>query len=82
MRSTSTILLLTTLLAPFVAARLHASGICVDYKNDVAVYNEAATKASCGNYRVRNTGGEQWDTCPDCEMVSDLQSYGNQSTDY
>ena len=46
MRSTSTILLLTTLLAPFAAAKLHSDAVCVDYKGDVAVYNEAATKAS------------------------------------
>ncbi|KAF2996005.1 hypothetical protein E8E13_001457 [Curvularia kusanoi] len=68
MRSTSAIMLLTTLLAPFVAAELHNSAICVDYKGEVAVYNEAATKAACGNYRVRNTGDNKWDKCPDCEM--------------
>lgn len=69
MRSTSTILALAAL-APFVAAKLHFAGVCVDYKGGVAVYNDAATKASCGNYKVRNTGNEQWDQCPDCEMVS------------
>ncbi|KAH6625784.1 hypothetical protein C7974DRAFT_377247 [Boeremia exigua] len=68
MRSTSAILLFTTLLAPFVAADLHNAGICVDYKGGVAVYNEAATKAACGNYKARNTGNKQWDQCPDCEM--------------
>lgn len=70
MRSTSAILIFTTLLAPFVAAKLHNAAVCVDYKGAVPVYNEAATKASCGNYRVRDTGGEKWDKCPDCEMVS------------
>ncbi|KAJ4986132.1 hypothetical protein SVAN01_08396 [Stagonosporopsis vannaccii] len=68
MRSTSTILLLATLLAPFVAADLHSDAICYDKKGGASVYNEAATKAACGNYRVRNTGNKQWDQCPDCEM--------------
>lgn len=73
MRSASAIMLLATLLAPFVAAELHNSAICVDYKGEVAVYNEAATNAACGNYRVRNTGDNKWDKCPDCEMVSHLE---------
>ncbi|XPS70768.1 hypothetical protein M3J09_002970 [Ascochyta lentis] len=25
-----------------------------------------ATKCACDAYRLRNTGGEKWDTCPDC----------------
>jgi hypothetical protein len=69
MRSTSAILLLATLLAPFVAADVHSDGVCIDKKGG-NVYNEAATKAACGNYKVRNTGDKQWDQCPDCEMVS------------
>ncbi|KAG8162005.1 hypothetical protein KVR01_007770 [Diaporthe batatas] len=28
--------------------------------------NNAATDAACIKYRNRNTGKEQWDTCPDC----------------
>lgn len=72
MRSTSAILLLATLLAPFVAADLHSDAICYDNKGGASVYNEAATKAACGNYKVRNTGDKQWDQCPDCEMVSTL----------
>ncbi|KAL1603278.1 hypothetical protein SLS59_004374 [Nothophoma quercina] len=68
MRSTSAILLLTTLLAPFVAADLHSDAVCIDTKGGVSVYNEAATKAACGNYKLRNTGDKQWDQCPDCEM--------------
>lgn len=73
MRSSSTILFLAALATPFVAASLHSDAICVDYKGGVAVYNAGATKAACGNYRVRNTGGKQWDKCPDCEMVSEDQ---------
>jgi hypothetical protein len=71
MRTTSAILFLTALIAPFVAADLHSDAVCVDWKGGVAVYNDAATKAACGNYKVRNTGDKQWDQCPDCEMVSD-----------
>ena len=71
MRTTSAILLLTALITPFVAADLHSNAVCVDWKGGVAVYNDAATTAACGNYQVRNTGDEQWDQCPDCEMVSD-----------
>lgn len=71
MRSTTAIFFLTALVAPFVAADLHSDAVCVDYKGGVAVYNEAATTAACGNYKVRNTGNKQWDQCPDCEMVSD-----------
>ena len=69
MRSPSTILLLTTLLAPFVAAEIHTDAVCIDTKGGASVYNEAATKAACGNYKERNTGSNQWDTCPDCAMV-------------
>ncbi|KAF9691742.1 hypothetical protein EKO04_010430 [Ascochyta lentis] len=68
MRSTSAVLFLATLLAPFVAADLHSDAVCIDTKGGAAVYNEAATKAACDNYKKRNTGGEQWDQCPDCEM--------------
>ncbi|KAF3037523.1 hypothetical protein E8E12_007551 [Didymella heteroderae] len=68
MRSTSAIFFLTALIGPFVAADLHSDAVCVDWKGSVAVYNEAATKAACGNYKVRNTGDKQWDSCPDCEM--------------
>ncbi|EGU86523.1 hypothetical protein IWW34DRAFT_791100 [Fusarium oxysporum f. sp. albedinis] len=25
-----------------------------------------ATKCACDMYKQRNTGGEMWDTCPDC----------------
>ncbi|KAJ4319167.1 hypothetical protein N0V94_004040 [Neodidymelliopsis sp. IMI 364377] len=67
MRSTSAILLLATLLAPFVTADVHTDAVCIDKKGG-NVYNEAATKAACGNYKERNTGDKQWDQCPDCEM--------------
>lgn len=75
MRSTSTLLFLAALITPFVAADLHSDAVCVNWVGGVAVYNEAATKASCGNYRVRNTGNKQWDKCPDCEMVSDTMQW-------
>ncbi|KAF1927451.1 uncharacterized protein M421DRAFT_421862 [Didymella exigua CBS 183.55] len=68
MRSSSVIIFLTALVTPFVAAKLHSNAICIDILSGVSVYNEAATIASCGNYRVRNTGNKQWDQCPDCEM--------------
>lgn len=70
MRPTSTIFFIAALIAPFVAADLHSDAVCIDKKGGVSVYNEAATKAACGNYKARNTGDEQWDQCPDCEMVS------------
>lgn len=76
MRYNSAILLFTTLLAPLVAADLHSDAVCIDTKGGVSVYNEAATKAACGNYKVRNTGNKQWDQCPDCEMVSIHSSFG------
>ncbi|KAF1357264.1 hypothetical protein EJ07DRAFT_129481 [Lizonia empirigonia] len=68
MRSTSGFLLFTTLLAPFVAARLHYDGVCIDNVGGATVYNEAATIKACGNYYMRNTGNNQWDKCPDCGM--------------
>lgn len=73
MRSTSTLIILATLFAPFVAAELHTDAVCIDTKGGAAVYNAAATKAACGNYKVRNTGDKKWDQCPDCEMVSMVQ---------
>jgi hypothetical protein len=74
MRSASTIcVLVAAALAPFASASMHSDGVCYDDKGGARVYNEAATIASCGNYKVRNTGGEKWDTCPDCEMVSLLK---------
>lgn len=70
MRSTSVVLLFASLLAPFVAADLHTAAVCIDSTGGASVYNEAATKAACENYKARNTGNAQWDQCPDCEMVS------------
>lgn len=32
--------------------------------------NNQATEDACTRYRNRNTGNEQWDTCPDCSTVS------------
>lgn len=54
------------------SAALHNAGICVDWTNDVAVYNADATQKACGNYKMRNKGDEQWNTCPDCIIVSHL----------
>ncbi|KAJ4358838.1 hypothetical protein N0V95_002691 [Ascochyta clinopodiicola] len=68
MRSTSAVLLLATLLAPFVAADVHSAAVCIDTKGGASVYNEAATKKACDNYKARNTGDKQWDQCPDCQM--------------
>ncbi|KZM18977.1 uncharacterized protein EKO05_0011313 [Ascochyta rabiei] len=68
MRSTSTVLFLATLLAPFVAADLHSAAICIDTKGGASVYNAAATKKACESYKARNTGNKQWDSCPDCQM--------------
>lgn len=71
MRFSATLLLSSlTLFAPFATAELHNSGLCIDTIGGQTVYNDAATKAACEAYRNRNTGGEQWDTCPDCAMVS------------
>lgn len=69
------IISIAALLAPFTAAELHTNGVCVDWVGGAAVYNAAATEAACGNYLMRNTGSEQWDTCPDCKMVSFLKLF-------
>ncbi|KAF7954165.1 hypothetical protein EAE96_005296 [Botrytis aclada] len=63
-----TIVLLS--LASFALADLHVNGICVDEKSGVNVYNADATAKTCTNYKNRNTGSEQWDTCPDCTMIT------------
>ncbi|KAI9641873.1 hypothetical protein NHQ30_009740 [Ciborinia camelliae] len=47
-------------------ADLHDRAICINWVNNVAVYNEAATRYACWRYRNRNTGNKQWDKCPDC----------------
>ncbi|KAF7898154.1 hypothetical protein EAF00_004600 [Botryotinia globosa] len=57
-------------LASFTLADLHTNGICIDIKADVYVYNADATAKTCTNYYNRNTGSEQWDTCPDCTMIT------------
>jgi hypothetical protein len=79
MRYPSSLLALFALTAPFVSADLHSDGVCVDVVGGQNVYNEVATTAACTAYLNRNTGGEQWDTCPDCTMVSALNSV-NSST--
>jgi hypothetical protein len=74
MRSPSSLLALFALIAPFVGADLHSDGVCIDVVGGQNVYNKVATTAACTAYLNRNTGGEQWDTCPDCTMVSVLRS--------
>jgi len=66
--STATTLIVFTFTA-IATADLHYSGLCIDKIGGQNVYNDVATRAACGNYQVRNTGGKQWDTCPDCTMV-------------
>jgi hypothetical protein len=70
MRTQTSLLALFALIAPFVSADLHSDGVCVDVVGGQNVYNVVATIAACTAYLNRNTGGEQWDTCPDCTMVS------------
>jgi hypothetical protein len=69
MRTSSTLLGLFALVASFVSADLHSDAVCFDSVGGQNVYNEIATRAACTSYLQRNTGGEQWDTCPDCTMV-------------
>jgi hypothetical protein len=69
MRSSSTLVLLSVFVTSFVSAGLHSDGVCFDAVGGQNVYNIAATTAACESYLARNTGGEQWDTCPDCTMV-------------
>jgi hypothetical protein len=70
MRSPFTLLFASIYLLPHVSAELHSSGLSIDTVGGQNVYNDAATKAACAAYAGRNTGSEQWDTCPDCAMVS------------
>lgn len=51
------------------SADLHYGGICADWINGAATYNQAATEQACDSYFKRNKGSEQWNTCPDCKMV-------------
>jgi hypothetical protein len=70
MRPTSALIVLATVLTPFVAAKMHRAGVCVRSSTGPKVYHEDATKAACDAYKKRNTGDNQWDQCPDCHMVS------------
>ncbi|TGO44906.1 hypothetical protein BELL_2433g00010 [Botrytis elliptica] len=51
-------------------ADLHTRGWCTDFKQVGYIKstpnNNGATKAACAAYKKRNTGTQQWDTCPDC----------------
>ncbi|KAL0576019.1 hypothetical protein V5O48_005964 [Marasmius crinis-equi] len=58
-----------------VFADLHDFAWCNDYhpaeslkKGPSATDNPDATRAACHAYRNRNTGSNQWDTCPDCTV--------------
>ena len=51
------------------SADLHYGGICADWPNGAATYNQGATQKACDSYFRRNTGNEKWDKCPDCKMV-------------
>ncbi|KAF2634776.1 hypothetical protein P280DRAFT_511664 [Massarina eburnea CBS 473.64] len=66
MRFTSTFVAFA--MASFATAAVHFGGLCVDNVAGKNVYNDAATKDSCINYQVRNTGSKPWDTCPDCTV--------------
>lgn len=72
MRNTSAFLVITALLTPFVAARMHHSAVCITYVGEAKVYAEETTKKACEGYHNRDTGDEKWDKCPDCQMVSGL----------
>ncbi|CAA9965413.1 hypothetical protein PTMSG1_08772 [Pyrenophora teres f. maculata] len=79
MRFSTSLPALFLLIGPFVSAKLHKQGLCADnvaeptpedpWVDQQWVYNDAATRAMCNSYRNRNTGGEWWDTCPDCQMT-------------
>ncbi|KAF2027987.1 hypothetical protein EK21DRAFT_114335 [Setomelanomma holmii] len=68
MRTSSAVLVVLSMLAPFATADLHSDGICAVNIGGRNVYSDAATKAACAAYLQRNTGDEQWDQCPDCTM--------------
>lgn len=74
MRNSTLLLALSAFMLGSVHAKLHSDGVCFDNIGGQNVYNEAVTSAACKSYLGRNTGGEQWDTCPDCAMVSSLDN--------
>ncbi|KAH7408501.1 hypothetical protein DE146DRAFT_629407 [Phaeosphaeria sp. MPI-PUGE-AT-0046c] len=68
MRTSILTLVLSAFMLRYVHAVLHSDGVCFDIVGGQNVYNEIVTRAACASYLQRNTGGEQWDTCPDCAM--------------
>ncbi|KAH8704656.1 hypothetical protein GQ44DRAFT_777854 [Phaeosphaeriaceae sp. PMI808] len=68
MRTSSAVFTLLAVAASFATAALHSDAVCIDSIGNQKVYNEALTIKACESYRNRNTGGEQWDQCPDCAM--------------
>ncbi|BCS23591.1 uncharacterized protein APUU_40035A [Aspergillus puulaauensis] len=58
-------------LAAGVVADLHTQGVCIDTPGEGVVYNRDATEKACEAYKNRNTGSEQWDTCPDCTVLNE-----------
>ncbi|KAF1343788.1 hypothetical protein BDV97DRAFT_322310 [Delphinella strobiligena] len=55
-------------LASTALADLHWSGLCVTHAGGQNIYHADATEKACADYKARNTGTHQWDTCSDCEM--------------
>ncbi|KAL0569970.1 hypothetical protein V5O48_011988 [Marasmius crinis-equi] len=58
-----------------VLADLHYFAWCRDYhpaeslkKGPYYTDNNEATRRACHSYKARNTGGKQWDKCPDCHV--------------
>ncbi|CAG8958358.1 hypothetical protein HYFRA_00011035 [Hymenoscyphus fraxineus] len=62
-------LLIIVALANFAFADVFVKGLCVDVKENYNIYNANATKSACDEYKKRNTGIEQWQTCPDCLII-------------
>lgn len=80
MHFSSTIVFAAALLAPIVTADIHWSGLCINSVGGQYVYNDVATKAACAAYAKRNTGTKQFDTCPDCAMVSIIEGERQDAT--
>ncbi|KAJ4418780.1 hypothetical protein N0V82_005345 [Gnomoniopsis sp. IMI 355080] len=70
------IIALFAFMATGAVADLHSSAYCVDIEpatsfkqGQVDTENNSATGLACSAYRARNTGTNQWDTCPDCSTT-------------
>ncbi|KAH0431440.1 hypothetical protein CcaCcLH18_07056 [Colletotrichum camelliae] len=76
--------LAVALLAASAFAKLHKTAVCVKDRTNNPIggtpyspsYNwvknyeilPGETKCACDMYKARNTGSNQWDTCPDCNF--------------